>query len=126
MFQAKLEDKSLDDELAFEMLLTIRDTADPQHSTEARAQFSELVRRPASHDARPLCTKSRVLSAQLDRGQGRRPALGRLPPLLNELAQNATQNLEQFSEIIKEEYVDVSRPDSPSISSDGHGVARDI
>ena len=43
MFQARLEDKSLDDELAFEMLLTIRDTTDPQHSAQARARFSELV-----------------------------------------------------------------------------------
>ena len=101
MFQAKLEDKSLDDELAFEMLLTIRDTADPQHSAQARAQFSELVddlrRTMPGLYAQSLgfylrnLIKDKVADRHWDD----------LPPLLNELAENAPQNLEQFSEIIE-------------------------
>ena len=100
MFQAKLKDKSLDDELAFEMLLTIRDTTDPQHSAKARARFSELVndlRRtmPDLYAQNPgfylrNLIEDKVADQHWDD----------LPPLLNELAQNVAQNLDQFGKII--------------------------
>ena len=100
MFQAKLEDKSLDDELAFEMLLTLRDSMDTQHSAQARSRFSELVNdlRRTMPDLYAQSLGFYLLNLIDDKVADRH--WDDLPPLLNELAENAVKNMEQFHEII--------------------------